>query len=273
MLCALTIGSANAQINLTHQQAIHAIYGDYDAATKTSAWSCPQSIGSHPEDCLWGNNELERVSVQVIFSTQIEEGDVFRTYVVTSAIPFQLAGDKYDCHACAPEIGIGIFLFKDGDWHVESKNSAALAYGAWGEPNDDISVVKIGRSLYALMFTRTDGGQGYLATNSWLLAADKENIETIWQFQDNENNDGAYDPSDKYADQVHASVSAAYRFVITDATPPDHYDIELISRGFSEDVRKLKPQNWTEIYRFKAGKYQLVSHREYRESAMRITKK
>jgi hypothetical protein len=161
---------------------------------------------------------------------------------------------------------VGIFTYKNGAGVAESVNRAVIRYGGWGEAVDDVSVVAIGPSLYGVMLSGTDGGQGYATTTSYLLAADGGSVSVIWNCVDQEDNEGAYDPTDRYGDHVRQYVSAAYRFVAYSAQS-DHYDIQLISRGADRKDRSeaLQLEDWTETYRFKDHNYQLLKRTSYRE--------
>jgi hypothetical protein len=94
-------------------------------------------------------------------------------------------------------------------------------------------------------------------------------VAEVWSIQDEQDNAGALDPADKLNKQVPYRCSAAIRFYAADPDAGDsagYYDIEVISRGNSStDLVHLKPENWTEIYRFKDGRYKLLSRKEFVE--------
>jgi hypothetical protein len=91
----------------------------------------------------------------------------------------------------------------------------------------------------------------------------------VWKIEDEQDDFGAYDPTDKLAPHLSYRSSAAIKFYAInsdDGGLADYYDIEVISRGnSSKDNLHLKPESWTEIYRFRDGQYKLLQHRDFIE--------
>ena len=80
-------------------------------------------------------------------------------------------------------------------------------------------------------------------------------VAEVWSISVEQNNG---EESDRYSES-----SATFKFfAANDRSSGDYLDIEAISRGSSEESSRLKTENWTEIYRFKNGKYQLLSHKD-----------
>jgi hypothetical protein len=137
---------ASAQATVSNAEALNAIYTDYDSVTQTA------------DGASWkGNNSaVKRIHVDVILSVQVNTVvDGPRAYVVTSAVPQSSPTETYDCHACAPDIGFGLFSYARGTWKVESSSAAVDNFGAWGQP-PDVDLVRVGPDLYGVRLTAGD---------------------------------------------------------------------------------------------------------------------
>ncbi len=251
----LAIGSAGAQTVLSNDAAIRAIYGDYDPTAGTASGN------------LWhGNDEgVERISIETILSVQVDTGKHgLRTYVVTSAVPQQTKMGKYECHACGPEIGVGIFVFEKGVWKVESKNAYTDTIGQSGHP-PDADLTRIGDDLYGIRLSVNDMHQGDATTFSEFVAASGNSVSVVWRLMEHENNSGDYDPTGRDGSSDRIDFTSAYRFVPT-APATDHFQIEVVSRGWGYGLDdSFSSQNWNATYRFKDGKYQSGKRTYFRE--------
>src|ERR1700722_5035741 len=107
LLFMMLVRWTSAQTVLTNTEALQVIYRGYDPATKTA-----DGTSWHEKDM-----GVDRLRVDVILSVQVNTvSGGPRTYVVTSAVPQPSATGKYDCHACAPDIGVGIFVYANSSW-------------------------------------------------------------------------------------------------------------------------------------------------------------
>jgi len=154
-------------------------------------------------------------------------------------------------------------------WVLESANAAVGFYGGWGSP-PRIELVQIGPEKHGVLLSVDDMGQGYASSFKRLLTPLGKTVSEVWHIEDEQDNFGAIDPNDKLNRQVPYRSVSAFKFnagLSYDGGSPDYYDIEVISRG--EDRvdfdHPLKHENWTEIYRFKDGKYRLLSHKDFVE--------
>lgn len=256
LLVTIVIGSARAQTILRPEVAIRAIYGDYDPATGTASGK------------LWHGNEVgvERISIDTLLSVMVDTGRRGpRTYVVTSAVPQQTNMGKYECHACAPEVGVGVFSFENGAWRVESKNDCADTIGASGHP-PEADLIRIGENMYGIRLSVDDMHAGDETTSSEVVAPNGKSVSVIWKIMEYENNEGDYDPTGKDGSSDRIDFRSAYRFVPSTAGS-DHYQIEVVSRGWGYGLNpSFRSQNWNATYRFKDGFYQLVKRTNFRES-------
>jgi hypothetical protein len=153
---------------------------------------------------------------------------------------------------------------------LETANATVGFYGSWGGP-PFVDLVAIGPSRYGVLVSVEDGGQGYTDGYKWLLAPIGKTVAEVWNIQDEQDDFGAYDPKGVDGPSIRYRSAAAIRFscIFDDscANGNSYFDIEVISRGLDARGTKtsLKPQNWTNIYQFKDGKYQLVQHQQFIE--------
>jgi hypothetical protein len=205
-----------------------------------------------------------------VLLAEVAEDGTDKVYLVASAKP-ATSPENYDCHACAPAIGVAVFVAQEGNWALQSANPAVGFYGGWGSP-PFVDLVKIGPDKRGVLLFDEDNHGGFASSYKILLVPFGRTVAEAWGIQDEQDNTGAYDLTDKLNKQVPYRSAAAFRFNTThsdEGSIADYYDVELISRGdVSNDLVHLKPENWTEVYRFKDGKYRLLSHKNSIEIAI-----
>ena len=201
---------------------------------------------------------------------EVQEGSTKKVYLVTSAKPIDpetgdYSGTEFNCHACRVAIGGAVFTWKAQHWVLESANAAIGFYGGWGDP-PGIELMQVGPEKHGLLLSVDDLAQGYAWSTKVLLMPLDKTIYEVWSIQDAQDNLGAIDPDDKVNKQVPYKSSATFRFyAANDGLSRDFYDIVVISRGKDRQdyAHPVKPENWTEIYRFSDGKYKLLSHKDF----------
>jgi hypothetical protein len=267
LACLTAVGLLRAQEPFSQTEALKQIYNQYDAEKKTAQWVCTKAQQAEPLHEGWLCwKEYATVSVSVELMVEVKEGDTEKVYLAASAKPANFP-DHYECHACAPAIGMGVFVWQEQHWVLQSANAAIGFYGAWGDP-PGIELVKIGPEKHGVMLSIDDLAQGYAWSTRTLLATVDRTVKEIWSIQDEQDNLGAIDPDDKENDQTPYKSAATFKFFpAKNESSMEYFDIEVISTGNDrEDFNHpIKPENWTEIYRFKGGKYKLLSHKDFIE--------
>lgn len=260
-LCAM--GELTAQNSLPHNEALKQLYRGYDGQKETAEWVCTKEQERKGMHTGWQcSKEHATVSVSVLLEAEIQEGNADRIYLAASAKPSKTADGEYECHSCVPAIGVAVFEKQAQQWVLESANAAVGFYGGWGNP-PGVDLVRVGPKNHGVMLSVDDMGQGFAwSTKSLLLPVGKTIVEA-WNIQDENDNFGAIDPDDKLNREVPYRASAAFRFFASDETTEgtgEYYELELISRGEDRENygHPIKPENWTEIYRFEDGRYKLV---------------
>jgi hypothetical protein len=275
LTCLIATVLLRAQQPFSQAEALKQIYKQYDAEKETAQWVCTKEQEKNTMHEGWPcDKEYETVSVSVELTAEVQESGAKKYYLATSAKPIDpkagdFTGAGYNCHACSVAIGAGVFIWKAQHWILESANAAIGFYGGWGS-SPKIKLVQVGPEKHGLLLSIDDLAQGYAWSNKELLMPVNTTIAEVWRIEDEQDDDGAYDPTDEYSPKVKYRSSAAFRFYAThldNGGLADYFDIEVISRGnsSSKDLIHLKPENWTEIYRFKDGKYSLLHHRDFIE--------
>ncbi|MGA2651112.1 MAG: hypothetical protein ABSF28_11340 [Terracidiphilus sp.] len=262
--CLLAINALSAQEPLPRNKALGQLFHNYDPAKKTARWVCTAT-----SDNGWPCDKHNvTVSITVLLMAEVLEDKSEKAYIVASAEPADLP-NGFDCHMCAPAIGVAVFKWQGEQWTLQSANSTAGFYGEWGNP-PGVDMVEVGPEKHGLLLYEDDLAQGYAWSFSRLLLPVGDTVKESWRIQDEQDNDGAYDPTDKLNKQVPYRSSAAFKFIATDRQnggSDDYYDLEVISRGRGRQNfdNPVKSENWTEIYRFSDGKYKLIRHTDFIE--------
>jgi hypothetical protein len=117
-------------------QAMRMFYGNYDVKAETSSTRLPKNTTSLPAP------GEEQMTVRVLFQSFVSEPVARQLFLLTYAIPSN--NENYDCHACAPVIGMAVFSKNGQKWQMHASNRAVTFSGEWGKPPNSIQLVKIG---------------------------------------------------------------------------------------------------------------------------------
>jgi hypothetical protein len=275
LLALAWLPALSAQEPQSPDAALSQLYPNFDPATQTASWDCAKALQTQLRDpknwpCSWGSG---KVAVSLVLAAQVWDGG--KLFLVSSA---HLASEKdFSCHACQPAIGMAVFTWQSSRWVLESANPVVGMYGSWGEP-PDVTLFRVGPEKYGILLSKGDGGQGYSSSGGHLIIPIGKTVHQVWSIQDEQDNLGAVDTTDPYAPHVAYRSSAAFKFIPREdgssASDYDYFDIEVISRGNDRQDydHPLKPENWTEVYRFRDGKYRLLSHKDFTEAEKRKAK-
>jgi len=269
LLLACVLSTAQAQTPLSRDEALKQLYHEYDATNATAQWICTKDQIQSLKRAGWlCRDEDVTVTISVLLMAEVDDGN--EIYLVASAEPAK-DPSGYGCHTCAPAIGVAIFAWKADRWIMQSANTATGFYGGWGHP-PDVDFVTIGPYKHGLMLSLDDDGGGFTSSSKALLAPIDKTVREIWSIPVEEDDYGAYDPTDSYAEHVRYRSSVGINFIANDESINEdtyknsYYDIEAISRGKKLTARnRLKDENWTDIYRFSNSKYRRVQHHVFSE--------
>jgi hypothetical protein len=186
--------------------------------------------------------------VQPFFIAAVPDSGQNQFLVATFAIP---DGD-YECHACQPLIGEALLKKSAGGWTVEASEKPDLLSGAWGVP-PGTEVFQFGPHHFGIKLTNTDGGQGAMSTNIYLLvpwAGGFSNAFSDFVEEDNSGYCGTQAPSPCYA--YHSDL----KFVKVDNS--DYYDLVIETSGTklpSSGTGAIENMSGVKRLHFVDGKY------------------
>ncbi len=222
--------------------AMNALYGNYDAAAGTSTSTAP-TTGLEYTNFQAG----QKVNVQPFFAAASSvTGEVF---LAAFAVP---ASGEFDCHACAPLIGVAVFV-KSGDaWKVEASEKPDIIFGQYGVP-PTAQLFQFGPRHSGIELTYTYGGQGVTDSHVIFLVAWNGGFSQAWSgivSSDNSGYCGTQAPSPCYAYHVDLKFEEGVVLGYDDLT------VATTGTDLSSDSRTgVKSLTGVQHLRFSDGKY------------------
>ncbi|MGB7233507.1 MAG: hypothetical protein WBD19_17690, partial [Candidatus Acidiferrum sp.] len=147
----LVAGCHRTATPLDLAQAMKMFYGNYDPGKNASVTSIPRDKTSLP-----GPGDVQ-MTVKTLFSSLSGNPGQREFVLLTYAAPSR---EGYDCHACAPVIGMAVFSEEGSKWSMDASNRSVCISGAFGNPSKNIEIVQIGRRQLAAKIIDVGGGQG-----------------------------------------------------------------------------------------------------------------
>ncbi len=149
--------------------AMNALYGDYDAANGTSTSA---ATVSGPEFMNFPAGQ--KITVKPFFAAASSiTGEVF---IATYSVP---ATGEFDCHACAPLLGLAVFQKSGTTWKIEASEKPDIIFGQYGNP-PTAQLFQFGERHIGIQLNNTDGGQGVLDTLVMLLVSWNGGFSQAW---------------------------------------------------------------------------------------------
>lgn len=144
-------------------RAMEAVYGNFDAETKTSVWSPKPSPSSGGSGIRWP----ELVRVHVLADDTYVDAGVPRHMLMTWAKPEETGVEEYSCHACGVLMGVSVFR-KDGrEWKMEASELQLALIGALGRP-PKMKAQRLGPHTWGAVAQMGDIHQGELEQAMWI---------------------------------------------------------------------------------------------------------
>jgi hypothetical protein len=239
---------------LSVPDAMRLWYGNFDAQSEAST-TVVSPTNYHASNRSAG----QQMIVRPAFHVDYDEGSTRKFAVLTYAVPTR----SFDCHACAPTIGMAVFSITSQKWTIESSNSAATTSGGWGKPPSDIQLIQIGANRHAIQIRDADGGQGETTILLQLL--------TPWKDTVNLGLDRIIADDDSGACGVDGDGLPCYsnrrtmHFVRMPDAEYDNLELELTGTDLpaseSAPVLIARKVSGLEVLRFEKGKYFQISRR------------
>ena len=233
-------------------QAMRTFYGNYDVRRQTSITQLPKNTTSLPAP------GEEQMTVRVLFHSFVGEPVARSLFLVTYAVPSN--DDTYECHVCAPVIGMSVFSWSGGKWTMDASNPAVTLAGEWGKPPRHVELVQIGSHRTAVKIIDVGKGNGETTVVLDILVPWNHTVKLGLQRTVADDDKGLCDPTGLPCYQNHRTIS------FTPHDDAEYFDIELKLTGTDLPLNGPTPHGRSrkvsglEIFRFDNGTYRLVSH-------------
>lgn len=232
-------------------QAMRTFYGNYDVRRQTSITQLPKNSTSLPAP------GEEQMTVRVLFHSFVGESVARSLFLVTYAVPSN--DDTYECHLCAPVIGMSVFSWSGGKWTMDASNRAVTFAGEWGKPPRHVELVQIGSHRTAVKIIDVGKGNGETTAILDILVPWNHTVKLGLQRTIADDDKGLCDPTGLPCYQNHRTISFAPH------DDPEYFDIELKLSGTDLPLNDSTPHGRSrkvsglEIFRFDNGTYRQVS--------------
>lgn len=241
------LGQSETSEAFNAAQAMRTLYGNYDEKTQTSVASLPKDKGSLPA------SGEEQMTVRTLFSAFGGDAGTQNFLLVTYAVPAN--GEGFDCHACAPTIGMATFAKAGRNWAMDASNRAITFSGEWGKPPKDIQLVQVGTNHLGIEIIDVGGGQGETTSVLDILVPWDKTVNLALERILGDDDAGACQPNGLPCYSNHRTV------VFMHTSKTEYYDLELRLTGTdlpaSENPRawKARKVSGVEVLKFENGKY------------------
>jgi hypothetical protein len=222
--------------------AMNALYGNYDPAGGTSTFTAPLT-GLEYTNFQAG----QKVNVKPFFAaSDTAAGEVF---LATFAVP---SDGEFDCHACAPLVGVAVFEKSGAAWTLEASEKPDIIFGQYGNPAK-AELFQVGPRHGGIELSDTDGGQGVADSHVMFLVPWKGGFSQAYAGIVASNNSDYCGPQ---ADSPCYAYKSNLKFVKGDNA--DYYDLAIESSGTnlpSSGTGALEKMSGVEQLHFVDGKY------------------
>jgi hypothetical protein len=237
------------------------LFGNFNAKTESSDYDVPQTTVL---DLTGSNFKIgDEIVVQPLRTLDTNENGKRKVILLTFAVPKDTFGAghrwDFDCHACAPLIGVAVFVHGDAGWNVESSRTVISSGGEFGHPPDEFRIVAVGPHRIGIEMTDGYSGQGEETISKVIMVAWNGKVNMALRYVAADNNKGACGPD---ADGMPCYANHRRLEFVTDANR-DYSEILLRLSG--TDLTETAPyrskavRGW-ERFTFEHGKYKMVEH-------------
>lgn len=231
------------------ERAMRMLYGNYDAAKKSSLWQ--GDIYLLEENGVVSETEGETFSATPLLFKPFREEGANKLFLLTATIP-----EGGDCHACGAHIGMAVLTERGPYWKIEAAQKVVGQYGAYGQPPTP-ELVRLGPDRFGLTFSWGDMHQGIAEEGVIFIDRDGGIFREILSIETATDTSG-------YGTFATAEDNAFYESKI-DYLPgshPTYFDIRVTTRGRRGARLKrrlvMRPFVKVQLYRFSGDSYKPV---------------
>lgn len=229
-------------------KAMHFLFGNFDAARQTSRWekiALPKELA---------DNDYFRPGVaglaRPLLAQLYEEDKQIKFMLLTQTRP---AGERFDCHACAPLLSGFVFVHQEETWVLETEDRYITFAGKYGE-GPEAKLAQIGPTHFGVICRGSDVNQGYSSAYAFVLAPRGGKFRELINLDLGGDNEGAVVAGKK--DKDYWAYRAEYEFV--PGSEAAFYDLKVITRGTRQGPKGKKLMaDRTDYYVFQGDGYML----------------
>jgi hypothetical protein len=229
-------------MDLNEARVLNTIYGNYDKTSKSSKWLVKED--SIIKKFYKKEKFYLYTSIKFIIDTINFKGKRC-AIIVTQSKP-----ENYDCHPCAPLVGIILLEKINNEWVIKYNNYLDLI-GTWGEiPIPKLEL--IGEHKYGISFEIGFTGQGYTNIKYILFEIQQDKIRKILVIDDfAEDNEGICDKS------LNNCWEYSSNYYFKKSSKSEFFDLIVNSSGTKLENNKINSFKLIKFYKYVNGKYSM----------------
>lgn len=201
------------------------LFDTYDRGEKIARW-CPAK-DSEIIQHLYLKGSTAGLQTKTVFSARYTEAGNFQYFIIMQSEQF------FDsCNACTVVLGGAIFHEINGLWHLKAINLAIDAAGSFGNAPANMSLIKIGPDLHAVLVIDGGSAQGVYQENLLLIGPVGDRIERVFfLYSAGGDNQGLCDMNGKSPNDQHACYAYNSTISLHQGSNPTYGDLELVIQG------------------------------------------
>lgn len=138
--------------DITNAKVLSLLYGEYLPMEELAAWQPTQQELEH----FGFEEDSGMVHTKVFFEQRFQQNGRYKIIYLTTTAP-----PSYNCHLCAPAIGLAIFSSVLEGWELEHSQRMLARLGAFGlPPTGEVEWVQLGEDNYGILLDYLISGTG-----------------------------------------------------------------------------------------------------------------
>lgn len=243
-------------------KALELIYGNFDPKKKYAKWIVTKEEAENLQKLGSGISGTVFTSSASAQKYQYTEGGIQKLLFITATAP-----PRFDCHACAPLVGGGLFSKTNDGWQLDSETKYITTMGSYGSiPTGKL--VPIGPDRQGIVFHQGYLAQGIQGEGVVIIGytnATLRELISINEYGGNNEGAGCRDTSGGSGDSGAGSDTSEFsmpcysyssKIDFKAGANPDYYDLVVVTTGTRlGDDDKIHRANATKRYTFTPDGY------------------
>jgi hypothetical protein len=166
-LSARPVAGIAAPAGFSIRAAMVTLFGNFNSKSGASEYDIPQTTTYDLNGS--GLKIGDEIVVRPLRVLEAWEDGTHKMILLTYSRPKD--GGSFDCHACAPLIGVAVFVRNGPQWKVESSRAVVTRGGSFGIPTKVFRVVQLGPRRIGIEMTDSYMGGGETEDSMAILVA------------------------------------------------------------------------------------------------------